>query len=316
MIKCQKFTQSNCEDWERFISSSSNGTIFHYRKFIDYHENPPFQDSSLLFYKKNHLIAVLPAAIKDNQFISHPGISFGSFIYNTQLSYSDTLNIINAFKNYLDQKKYKKVIITLPPDCYSKSISHYIEFCLYQLSFKYLRLELSNVVNINKKIDEVMGDFKTENRTAIRKAKKANLIIQQSEKYDDFYSILKKNLKLRHNVIPTHTIKEIKKIKELFPNEINLFTAEHNNNVIAGVINFVCNQQTVLAFYISHNTEFQNLRPLNLLFVEIFEWAISNKYQYYDFGLFTDYEKPNISLARFKESFGSEGVFRKTMILE
>ena len=62
--------------------------------------------------------------------------------------------------------------------------------------------------------------------------------------------------------------------------------------------------------------KFQNLRPLNLLFSKIFEWSINNNYKYYDFGLFTDYEQPNLSLARFKESFGSEGIFRKTMILE
>ena len=86
--------------------------------------------------------------------------------------------------------------------------------------------------------------------------------------------------------------------------------------MIAGVINFICNQNTILAFYISHNNNFQHMRPLNLLFTQMFKWAIDNKYKYYDFGLFTVLGEPNLSLARFKESFGTDGLFRKTMILE
>ena len=109
---------------------------------------------------------------------------------------------------------------------------------------------------------------------------------------------------------------ELKKLKKLFPNRINLFTAELNNKIIAGVINFICNDNTVLAFYISHDMQYQNMRPLNILFTHIFKWAITNNYKYYDFGLCSDNGDPNLTLARFKESFGADGMFRKTMILE
>ena len=62
--------------------------------------------------------------------------------------------------------------------------------------------------------------------------------------------------------------------------------------------------------------QYQNMRPLNILFTHIFKWAITNNYQYYDFGLCSDNGDPNLNLARFKESFGADGMFRKTMILE
>ena len=106
------------------------------------------------------------------------------------------------------------------------------------------------------------------------------------------------------------------KIHNLFPDKIHLFTAELDGKIIAGVVNFICNQNTILAFYISHESDYQKFRPLNMLFSNIFKWAIKNHYKYYDFGLFTVKGKPNSSLARFKESFGAEGMFRKTMILE
>ena len=86
--------------------------------------------------------------------------------------------------------------------------------------------------------------------------------------------------------------------------------------MIAGVVNFICNNNTVLAFYISHKSECQKFRPLNIIFSNVFQWAINNKYKYYDFGLFTVNQEPNLSLARFKESFGANGAFRKTMVLK
>ena len=80
--------------------------------------------------------------------------------------------------------------------------------------------------------------------------------------------------------------------------------------MIAGVLNFLINKRVVLAFYISHDEEYKDYRPLNLLFYKIFEWAIYSKYKIYDFGTFTLNQEPNMGLGRYKENFGASGVFR------
>ena len=85
--------------------------------------------------------------------------------------------------------------------------------------------------------------------------------------------------------------------------------------MIAGVVNFIVSTRVVLAFYISHMEEYQELRPINLLFYQIFKWAIQNQLQIFDFGIFTVNENPNMGLARFKENFGASGVFRDTIEL-
>ena len=129
---------------------------------------------------------------------------------------------------------------------------------------------------------------------------------------DEFYNILKENLKIRHGVNPTHTLKEIYKLIELFPDSINLFGAFYKGEMIAGVLNFIIKDDVVLAFYISHKEEFQELRPLNLLFYSIFNWALKEKINVYDFGIFTVEGEPNMGLGRFKENFGASGIFRDT----
>ena len=83
--------------------------------------------------------------------------------------------------------------------------------------------------------------------------------------------------------------------------------------MIAGVVNFIINSEVVLAFYISHDEKYKDKRPVNLLFYEIFDWAIKSNFKTYDFGIFTVDESPNMGLGRFKENFGASGIFRDTI---
>ena len=50
------------DEWDSFVTSSNNGTIFHTRRFLSYHSPGKFKESSLLFYDDKKLISVLPAA--------------------------------------------------------------------------------------------------------------------------------------------------------------------------------------------------------------------------------------------------------------
>ena len=315
-IKVKKFINENTTIWNNFINSSNNGTLFHYRSFLNYHENIQFEDHSLLFYKNNKLVGLLPATSQKTIFLSHPGISFGGFIYNQHLSFSDSQNIVQSLIDYVRKLDLKKIQITMPPHCYSNIHSDYIEFCLFQNGFQYQKLELSNVLELGSDFDVLYGAYKSSARQANRKAERSGITIHQSDEFETFYKILTNNLSLRHNVTPTHTLSELKKLKSLFPSKINLFIANQNQEIIAGVINFICNKNTILSFYISHDPKFQNMRPLNILFTNIFQWSIKNNYKYYDFGLFTVNGVANLPLARFKESFGTDGIFRKTMTLE
>ena len=147
----------------------------------------------------------------------------------------------------------------------------------------------------------------------MRKAQRKGIQIRKSDDFENFYKILKNNLKIRHDVEPTHTLKELCLLNKLFPDRIILHCAFLNNKMIAGVVNFIMNPKVILAFYISHDERFQEYRPLNLLFYSIFNQAIKNGVTTFDFGIFTVNEKANFGLARFKENFGATGIFRDTL---
>jgi lipid II:glycine glycyltransferase (peptidoglycan interpeptide bridge formation enzyme) len=175
-----------------------------------------------------------------------------------------------------------------------------------------LKREVSSILFLEESIEQNLEKFKPSHRQAVRKAQKTGIIVDESDNYAEFYQILKNNLKIRHNVTPTHTLEELLKVKKLFPSNIKLFGAFLDGKMVAGVVNFICNKDVVLAFYISHNEQYQETRALNLLFYSIFEWAIKEGYKVFDFGIFTVNEDPNFGLARFKENFGASGMFRDT----
>lgn len=318
MIECLPFESSRLtsEEWDEFINNSDNGTLFHKRKFLSYHAAGRFSDNSLVIKKKNSIVALIPAALlqdgKKTIFVSHPGASYGGVIYKKDLNFNDAFQIINLIIDYAKKNKITRIQITPPPAIYQSKYSNYIDFALIKNNFKYLRREISSVVQLDVDIDNVLKTYKPEARTAVKKAIKSGVEISECDHFEEYYQILKKNLKLRHNVNPTHSLDELIRIKKLFPGDIRLWGAFLKEKLIAGVCNFSVNSKVVLAFYISHNEEYQENRAVNLLFYEIMKKYKEEGYKFLDFGIFTVDMEPNWGLARFKENFGARGIFRDT----
>jgi len=60
-LKVTRFSKEHSQDWDNFISVSQNGTLFHERKFLNYHPETRFKDHSLIFQNNKNFAAVLPA---------------------------------------------------------------------------------------------------------------------------------------------------------------------------------------------------------------------------------------------------------------
>lgn len=316
MITVKRFN-NNSPAWDNFVSSANNGTLFHTRRFLNYHHEGRFNDHSLEFFKKGKLVGVFPAAIIKTEnsriLVSHPGASVGSFVVPEDLTFADALEMVEQLIEYSKSENFNGIKLTQPPTIYSKRLSHYIDFALQKNGFLYVKREISSILFLEKSIDENLTKFKSTHRTAVRKAEKSGVIVKQTDDFASFYEILEKNLSIRHDVKPTHSLDELLHLKEIFPQKINLFGAYIEGKMVAGVVNFIATENVVLAFYISHDEAYQEVRPTNLLFYEIFEWAIQKKFSVFDFGIFTVNEKPNFGLARFKENFGASGQFRDTL---
>ncbi len=320
-IEIVRYSSEHAEQWEAFVWSANNGNIFHTRRFISYHPGNRFVDHSLLFFKDGRLLALLPAVDFADEgrrtLLSHRGASYGGFVIKDTLSIREAFDLVEALIEHAKAEAFAVIDMTPPPQIYLRRPSNYIDFALVQNGFDYRKREISSVIPLDFGRDEILTTFNEGSRRAVRRGVKLGVVVRESDdpgEYERFYAILKKNLRLRHNVKPTHTLPELLHVKELFPERIKLFAAyTPENDMAAGVVMFICNPRVVLAFYISHDEDYQQFRGVNCLFHDIIDWGIREKYGFLDFGIFTVNEDPNWGLARFKESFGAQGVFRDSL---
>ena len=320
MFTLHQYINQNESRWDQFVSSGNNGTLFHLRKFLNYHHKDRFQDHSILIEKKQNLFSVLPAAelIVDGKriLVSHPGSTVGSFVVPENLSIADAMSMSEALVSYVKENNFSGIRITLPPTLYQRRLSNYMDFSFFKQGFTYSKRDVTSILFLEDNLDKNLAKFKSSHLRAVRNAQEKGVNVRQSNDFDSFYNILEQNLKIRHGISPTHTLAELKNIHALFPDRVNLFAAFVKDVMVAGVVNFVVNDHVVLAFYISHDEAYQEFRAVNLLFYSIFDWAIQQGFRLYDFGTFTVNEEPNMGLGRFKENFGASGIFRDTIELK
>ena len=318
-MKLSRFRASEERIWDSHVPKANNGTFFHLRSFLSYHPKSRFKDHSILVRKKGKLFSLFPAVeqvVNGAKILtSHPGASVGSFTLPENLSIADAFELANKLTEYAKSKNFQVIKITLPPNLYQKRLSNYMEYSFFRLGFRYTKREITSILFLEKTIEETKKKFRPSHLRAVRKAIENNITVKESKDIASFYTILKNNLKIRHGVTPTHTLKELKHLFYMFPKKVKLFSAFLDEMMIAGVVTFQINKRVLLAFYISHDEHYSELRAVNILFYKIFEWAIKSKYEIFDFGIFTINGEPNMGLGRFKENFGASGIFRDTIEL-
>jgi len=309
-MEIHKYTEKDHGAWEKFVAEANNGTIFHYLKFLSYHPHDRFKSLNLLIEEKGNLVGLFPAVVEDQTVISHRGASYGGLVLKPGLGVHDVYLAADHMVQYLKAQGYKKIILTQPPLIYYQEPDQYVDFALQKIGFCYRKREITAVIPLD--CADPLEMFHSDARRSTKKAIREGVKVRLSDDLAGYYGILKDNLGMRHNVLPTHTLPELMKLKNLFPDDILLFGAFLKEKMLGGIMIFCANPRVLLAFYISHNDLYQAYRPVNLLFYEILNWGRTRGFKYLDLGTFTLNMEPNWGLARFKENSGARGFLRDT----
>ena len=159
-MKIIRYKNSEHKDiWDHYIQKSNNGTIFHLRNFLSYHRERSFKDCSFMFYKKGNIEAVFTGAIINNCLHSHPGASFGGFVYN-ELSFPYANQIVDGLIMAARKLKLIKIVIIPPPFVYYKKYNETMEYCLYSKGFNNIEYYISSFVNLENNLINQMHDRK------------------------------------------------------------------------------------------------------------------------------------------------------------
>ena len=314
-MKIIKYKNNEHQDlWDKYIQKSNNGTIFHLRKFLSYHQDRNFNDCSLMFYEKEKIKAVFSGAIVNNCLYSHPGASFGGFIYN-DISFQSSREMIDLLIEYANHKKLIEIIIIPPPFIYYALYNEAMEYCLYYKGFNIKEYYISSFVDLRTNI---IDQIHSRKKRYIKKIEN-QIIVKESNDLDIFYPILLDN-KSRHKTKPTHTLEELKILMNNFPNDIKLLLSYYDDKVIGGALNFITNSNACILFYNMIDYEYKDLQVASLQIYESLKWAKKNGLDYLDIGVSQLYDgdkiMPHESLINFKEQFGAKAMIRKVMKLK
>jgi hypothetical protein len=289
--------------WNTFISVAKNATFLFHRNFMEYHFDR-FQDYSLIVLDGKKVVAVLPANRVGDTVYSHQGLTYGGLVLNQKAKLSAVISIFKSVLQYLNEKSIDKLIVKTVPNFYSDFFSEELEYCLFIVQAKLIRRDALSVVDLSKPIL-----FDNNRMEGVKKGVKNELVVKEETTFDLFWKeILIPNLALKHNATPIHTLVEITKLKQAFPNNIRQFNVYKNDIIIGGTTVFV-NNKVVHSQYISGNETKSVNGSLDFLHHYLIKEFFKD-FHFYDLGICNEYEgrKINSGLLFWKESFGAKTV--------
>lgn len=302
-MEIRRYRREDKELWNSFVSKARNATFLFDRNYMDYHADR-FDDNSFMFYHKGKLKAVLPANVAGDTLYSHQGLTYGGLLLDKKATVEDVLECFDSLNSWLRENGISKFVYKALPWIYQQYPS---EEDLYALTWKCKAQLISRDISSSIVIDNKLK-FAESRKSGIRKALSLNIEVGESNDVDGFWHVLEDNLGNRYNAKPVHTANEMKLLMSRFPNNIKLYVAKMNGEIVGGTLIYVT-PQVVHTQYISASVEGKKHGALDLLFDYIINKVYANC-RYFDFGKSTEQGGAylNEPLIFQKEGFGGRGV--------
>lgn len=299
-LRIERYEPNHKSLWDDFVRQSKNGTFLFYRDYMDYHADR-FEDHSLLFFEDTKLVALLPANVRDQIAVSHGGLTYGGMICGPSMKTSLMLQLFEALIAFLRRGGITQLIYKAVPHIYHRIPADEDLYALFVNRAALFRRDISAAILMQERLPLSKG-----RKSEIKKA--AGLSIRESDDFDTFMEIESAVLRERHNKTPVHTAAELKSLARAFPNNIKLFTAHNDKEMLGGIVMYV-DAVVAHAQYISATGEGKRTGAQDA----ILDHLINNVYRearYFDFGISTedDGRYLNAGLQQNKESYGARAV--------
>lgn len=312
-LTIERYEEERYEEWEHFITESMNGTFLQSRCFLSYHGKDKFRDHSLMFYKGNTLIAVVPACSVDNQgkfFSSHMGSSYGGIIINEK--YYDVTHmdeIMNCLEEYLKEKGFTSVFLKMTPDLYTRSATPLVDYFLSKNNYKAFT-ELNFYLDLEKYKDGIIENFSSSKRRDYRYSLRNDLLfrkLQSKDEIEEFYTVLQSNQK-KLGISAVHSLEELIDLKDnRLQEKMDFYGVYFEGQMIAGSMIFRFENNVFHTQYLASEATFLKLFPMDYLIFNLIQEAVTEGMKTFSFGICTEERGQylNMGLSKFKEGFGS-----------
>lgn len=303
MFEIRRYTPEYADEWNQFVAKSKNGVFLFDRRYMDYHADR-FSDHSLMFYAGSQLLAVLPAHLSGDTLCSHNGLTYGGLVMSPRLTVVQTMHLFREMNDYLRSQGIRHVSYKAIPWIYHRLSAEEDLYVLYhECHARIVARDFATNIYLSAGLR-----WERVRRRGIVRAQHAGVVVKRSDNYEAFWQVLADNLMNKYGVKPVHTLQEIELLHGRFPQNIQLYQAVKEGEVLGGVVLYV-SPQVVHAQYSSATPEGKKLGVIDLLYDHIFRDY--HDYPYFDFGRSTEHPDGsglNENLVFQKEGYGGRGL--------
>ena len=272
---------------------------------MEYHSDR-FNDFSLLVFKGEKLVALLPANRVEDCVYSHQGLTYGGLVFKENLKLNSVLLIYKALLKFLNEAKISELQLKILPSIYNTMPNDEQSYIMFLLNAKLNRRDALSVIDYRQAVK-----FSKDRLEGVKRGRKHGLIIKEEDSFETFWStVLEPNLNEKHNVKPVHSLAEITALNTHFGKQIRQFNVYQNNQIIAGTTIFE-SKYVAHSQYISGNSQKNELGSLDFLHHHLITSVFNNK-RFFDFGVsnVNNGRQVNQGLQYWKEGFGARTVIQ------
>jgi hypothetical protein len=214
MLRFTRFRPDDTNRWDSFVQTSRNGVFLFERRYMDYHAER-FEDASLMVWRNDELVAVIPAHRLDGDagplLVSHGGLTFGGLILHASLRAQDTLEIVDGLFGKLRAENWRALRVRPVPHIFHRQPSEDDMYALLRLGARVIRTDLAHTIDLTRRPPLSAGRL-----NALARARRAGVRVRRSNDWAAAWSIVEDVLTNRHGAVPVHALHEIVALAERF----------------------------------------------------------------------------------------------------
>ena len=294
--------------WNEFVKQSRNGTFLHQRGYMDYHSDR-FTDCSLVAVNDGKWCALLPACIDGDTLYSHRGLTYGGWLLPSKHFDATVMTaVMDSAVAWMQDSGIRRLVYKAVPHIYHRYPCEEDLYALFRHHAVLVETNLSATIDLSNPLPLDRG-----NKSGANAARKAGIQVGPSNDWEGYWQLLSSLLDERYNTRPVHSLDEMLLLHSRFPENIRLYTATLDGELLAGVVMYL-SAPTAHCQYIGASPHGKDSKALTLLFEHLIGECAREGFRYFDFGISNEDHGRylNEGLVRQKFRLGGRGIVYNT----
>ena len=308
MVEIIRYDATMAAQWNELARLCRNSTFQHQRGYMDYHSDR-FTDCSLIALHNGKPRALLPANVDGDTLWSHRGLTFGSWLVPPKhFDVTVMIEVMDATIAWMKDNGLKRLVYKAVPHIYHRYPCEEDLYALFRHHASLIETNISTTIDLSCPLPLDRG-----NKSGANAARKAGITVGPSEDWQQYWHLLSSLLDERYDTRPVHTLDEILLLQSRFPDDIRLYTAMLDGELLAGVVMYL-SAPVAHCQYIGASPRGKESKALTLLFDYLIQESTRLGYRYFDFGISNEDHGRylNEGLVQQKSRLGGRGIVYNT----